>query len=230
MNEVGKPHRPIRSFVRREGRITPAQRHALEELWPRYGVAIDNEPIELARIFGRHAPVILEIGYGNGEALAAAAAGHPENNYLGIEVHRPGVGSLLRRLQAQKLSNVRVILADAKEVLAEWIPDESLSAVHLFFPDPWPKRRHHKRRLVQPDFTALVARKLRPGGYFHLATDWRNYAEHMASVLSRTPGLADVSKLERFSALIESRQLTRFEHRGCKLGHQVQDLVFQRAI
>jgi tRNA (guanine-N7-)-methyltransferase len=222
--------RSIRSYVRREGRITPAQQRALKELWPRYGLEKGDGPIDFDRVFGRHAPVILEIGYGNGEALAAAAAAHPENNYLGIEVHRPGAGGLLRRLEAEELRNVRVILADAKEVLAERIPDESLAAVHLFFPDPWPKKRHHKRRLVQPDFAALVARKLWSGGYIHLATDWQDYAEQMAMVLSGTPGLADVTKSERFSALIESRQLTRFEHRGRKLGHQVRDLVFQRAI
>ncbi len=223
-----KFHRSIRSFVRREGRITPAQQRALRDLWSRYGVEAGEPPIDFVRIFGRDAPVILEIGFGNGEALAAAAAAHPEIDYLGIEVHRPGAGSLLRRLVAQELSNVRVMLADAKAVLATQIPEASLHAVHLFFPDPWPKKRHHKRRLVQPDFAELVRRKLRPGGYFHLATDWRDYAEHMASVLSATPGLADASASEHFSGLVRSRLSTRFEHRGRRLGHEVQDLVFQR--
>jgi tRNA (guanine-N7-)-methyltransferase len=228
MIEAARPRRPIRSFVRRESRITPAQRRALKELWPCYGIESGNQPIEFARVFGRNAPVILEIGFGNGEMLAAVAAAHPENDYLGIEVHRPGAGSLLRRLKAGELSNVRLMLADAKEALIERIPDESLSAVHLFFPDPWPKKRHHKRRLVQPDFADLIVRKLSPGGYFHLATDWRDYAEHMTAVLSRTPGLVDVSGLDSFSTRIQSRLSTRFEHRGRKLGHEVWDLIFQR--
>jgi len=223
-----KPLRSIRSFVRREGRITPAQQRALKELWSRYGVEAGEAPIDFARVFGRDASVVLEIGFGNGEALAAAAAAHPEIDYLGIEVHRPGAGSLLRRLAAQGMSNVRVMLADAKEVLATRIPDASLSAVHIFFPDPWPKKRHHKRRLVQPDFAGLLSRRLRPGGYVHLATDWRDYAEHMVSVLSATPGLADAGASELFSRQAGSRLSTRFEHRGRKLGHEVRDLVFQR--
>ena len=223
-----KPLRPIRSFVRREGRITPAQQRALKDWWSRYGIEADAAPIDFARVFARAAPVVLEIGFGNGAALAAAAAAHPEIDYLGIEVHRPGAGSLLRRLSAQGSGNVRVMLADAKEVLAARIPDAALSAVHLFFPDPWPKQRHHKRRLVQPDFAALVARKLVPGGYFHLATDWRDYAEQMASVLSRTSGLIDVSGLEQFKSLAVLRTSTRFEQRGRKLGHGVWDQVFQR--
>ena len=223
-----KPLRSIRSFVRREGRITPAQTRALTQLWPRYGIPAGDAPLDWPAVFGRRAPMILEIGFGNGEALAAVAAEHPENNYLGIEVHRPGVGNLLRLLEAGKLSNVRMMLADAKEVLAAQIPDASLTAVHLFFPDPWPKQRHHKRRLVQADFAALVARKLVSGGYFHLATDWQDYAEHMAAVLSRTPGLADMSGSAEFSALATSRRQTRFERRGRRLGHAVRDLVFRR--
>ena len=228
MSEPDK-RRSIRSFVRREGRMTPAQTRSLAHLWPRYGIPVGEAPLDWPTVFGRRAPVIIEIGFGNGEALAAVAAEHPENNYLGIEVHRPGAGSLLRLLEAGQLSNVRIMLADAKEVLDAQIPDASLTAVHLFFPDPWPKRRHHKRRLVQPDFAALTVRKLIPGGYFHLATDWQDYAEHMAAVLSRTPGLADVSGSVRFSALATSRRQTRFERRGRRLGHAVRDLVFQRA-
>jgi tRNA (guanine-N7-)-methyltransferase len=223
-----KALRSIRSFVRREGRITPAQRRALEDLWPRYGVEAGEAPIDFVRLFGRAAPVVLEIGFGDGEALAAAAEEHPEIDYLGVEVHRPGAGSLLRRLAARGMNNVRVMLADAKEVLAARVPDASLLAVRLFFPDPWPKKRHHKRRLVQPDFAGLITRKLRPGGYFHLATDWQDYAEHMVSVLSATPGLADAGATEEFSRLAGTRPPTRFEHRGRKLGHEVQDLVFRR--
>ena len=229
MSEVDK-NRPIRSFVRREGRMTPAQRRALKELWPRYAVEVGEGPLDFTRIFGRRASVILEIGFGNGETLAADAAAHPENNFFGIEVHRPGVGGLLRQLDKAALNNVRVMVADAKEVLTQRVADQSLAAVHLFFPDPWPKKRHHKRRLLQPDFAALIVRKLVPGGYFHLATDWQDYAEQMALVLSRTPGFTDVSESAPFSMRAATRQLTRFEHRGRKLGHQVRDLIYQRDV
>lgn len=230
MTEAARPRRPIRSFVRREGRITPAQQRALKDLWPRYGFEVGEALLDFAVIFGRRAPVILEIGFGNGDALVAEAAAHPEYNYIGIEVHRPGVGNLLRKLESSELKNVRVILADAKEVLAAQIPEASLSGVHLFFPDPWPKKRHHKRRLVQLDFAALVMRKLVPSGYIHLATDWKDYAEHIVSVLSQTPGLVEVSASKPFATLIAARQQTRFEYRGRELGHEVRDLVFQRAV
>ena len=227
MVESAKLYRTIRSFVRRDSRITPAQTRALKQLWPRYGI-LEGATLNWLTVFGRSAPVFLEIGFGNGEALAAAAAAHPENNYLGVEVHRPGAGSLLRRLEAQELGNVRVMLADASEILAQRIADASLTAVHLFFPDPWPKKRHHKRRLVQPDFAALVVRKLELGGYFHLATDWPAYAEHMVAVLSRTEGLVDASGTGRFQKLVAERLSTRFEQRGRKLGHEVRDLVYIR--
>ncbi|MBI5782616.1 MAG: tRNA (guanosine(46)-N7)-methyltransferase TrmB [Gammaproteobacteria bacterium] len=223
-----KPLRSIRSYVRRESRITPAQVRALKQLWPRYGIAEGATALDWSTVFGRKAPVILEIGFGNGETLAATAAAHPENNYLGVEVHRPGMGTLLRRLETQDLCNVRVMLADASEVLTQRIPDASLSAVHLFSPDPWPKKRHHKRRLVQPDFAALVARKLASGGYLHLATDWPAYAEHMVAVLSRTEGLVDASGTGQFQKLVAERLSTRFEQRGRKLGHEVRDLVYLR--
>ena len=229
MSEPDK-RRSIRSFVRREGRITPAQQRALKDLWPRYGAETGDVPLDYAVIFGRRAPVILEIGFGNGDALVAEAAAHPEYNYIGVEVHRPGIGNLLRKLDSSELKNVRVMLADAKEVLAAQIPEASLSGVHLFFPDPWPKKRHHKRRLVQPDFAALVMRKLVPGGYIHFATDWKDYAEHMVSVLSRTPGLVEVSGLDEFKAMMASRGQTRYEQRGRRLGNQIWDLVFQRTI
>lgn len=226
MNEVVRSLRPIRSFVRREGRMTPAQRRALEELWPRYGLDAGDAPFDFIRIFGRRAPVVLEIGFGDGEALAATATAHPQNDYVGIEVHRPGVGALLRRLAEQNLTNVRVMVADAKEVLTARVPDGSLAAVHLFFPDPWPKQRHHKRRLVQPDFAALVAGKLAPGGYFHVATDWQDYAEHVAAVLARTPGMVEDAARADFFA----RPPTRFERRGRRLGHAVRDLVYRRSV
>lgn len=228
MVESAKPHRTIRSFVRRHGRITPAQQRALSDWWPCYGIETGAAPLDFVAVYGRRAPVILEIGFGNGDALMAEAITHPENDYLGIEVHRPGVGGLLRRLAVSEISNVRVMLADAKDVLAMQVPDASLSGVHVFFPDPWPKKRHHKRRLVQSDFAALVTRKLRPGGYLHLATDWQDYAEHMASVLSATPGLVVVSGRDQFVAKVTSRIQTRFERRGRKLGNPIGDLVYQR--
>lgn len=228
MTFASRPLRTVRSYVRRESRITPAQVRALGELWPRYGIAEGAAELDWPVVFGRSAPVILEIGFGNGETLAATAAAHPENNYLGIEVHRPGAGSLLRRIETGTLSNVRVMLGDASEILAQRIADASLAAVHLFFPDPWPKKRHHKRRLVQPEFAALVVRKLTPGGYFHLATDWPAYAEHMAVVLSATPGLVDAGGTAQFQKLVAERLSTRFEQRGRMLGHEVRDLMYLR--
>jgi len=224
-----KPLRAIRSFVRRDGRITPAQRRALVEYWPRYGVSEDANLSEWPAIFGRSAPVILEIGFGNGEALAAAALLHPENNYLGVEVHRPGVGSLLRRLNDQMIPNVRVLMDDATEVLANRIPDASLTGVHIFFPDPWPKKRHHKRRLIQPDFSARLARKLLSGGYCHVATDWMDYADQMRTVLSGTPGLVEDNGSPKSEQHIVERLSTRFEQRGRRLGHAVYDMVYRRA-
>jgi tRNA (guanine-N7-)-methyltransferase len=229
MSEAEKHLRPIRSFVRRDGRITPAQSRALKELWPRYGIDLIEAPIDFARLYGRSAPVVLEIGFGNGDALLASAKAHPDMNYLGIEVHRPGVGGLLRHLEEEALDNVRIILADAKDVLAKHIPDGSLAVMQLFFPDPWPKKRHHKRRLVQPDFAALMARKLKPGGYIHLATDWQDYATQMVSVLSQTPGLQGASRNGPAQEYSSNRPVTKFETRGKKLGHEVWDMVFYRS-
>ncbi|OGI44870.1 MAG: tRNA (guanosine(46)-N7)-methyltransferase TrmB [Candidatus Muproteobacteria bacterium RIFCSPHIGHO2_01_FULL_65_16] len=229
MNPPSSPHRPIRSFVRREGRITKAQERALTELWPRYGVDAGDAPLDLCALFGRKAPVHVEIGFGNGDVLAAMAARHPEYDYLGIEVHRPGIGALLRRLEAAGLGNARVMRADAEEVLARNIPDAALSAVYIFFPDPWPKKRHHKRRLIQPEFAELVRRKLQPGGMLHLATDWRDYAEQMLDVLSQTPGFENTAAAGAFAPRPEERPLTKFEQRGKRLGHEVYDLSFRRS-
>lgn len=226
MSEAEKSLRPIRSFVRREGRITPAQSRALKQLWPRYGIDLMETPIDFTRLYGRRAPVILEIGFGNGEALLAAAKTRSEMNFLGIEVYRPGVGRCLRHLEAEGLDNVRVILADAKEVLTRHIPDESLVAIHLFFPDPWPKKRHHKRRLVQPEFAMLMVRKLKADGYIHLATDWQDYAIQMESVLSQIPGLLRAGRDGIARDLSGNRTVTKFEARGKKLGHEVWDMVF----
>jgi len=228
MPDTQKHHRAIRSFVRREGRMTEAQKRALEELLPRYGVSPGETPLDLVACFGREAPVHLEIGFGNGEALAAMALAQPQNNYLGLEVHRPGVGVLLRRLEAEGIPNVRVACADAKEVLEQRIPDASLSAVYVFFPDPWHKLRHHKRRLVQPAFIALLHRKLKPGGTLHLATDWEDYARQMLALLSAADGFENAAGPDLYAPRPEARPLTRFERRGQRLGHGVWDLVFRR--
>lgn len=206
--------------------MTEAQRRALDQLWPRYGVPPGETFLDFAALFGRRAPVTLEIGFGNGAALATMAATHPGMDYLGIEVHRPGVGGLLQRLDKERLTNVRVLIADAKEVLAARVPDATLSAVHVFFPDPWPKLRHHKRRLVQADFVALVRRKLVDGGVFHIATDWQHYAEQMLVVLDAATGLENVAGAKKYAPRGE-RPMTKFEARGQRLGHDVWDLMFR---
>ncbi len=226
MTEAGFNPRAVRSFVRREGRMTKAQRRALTALWPAYGVDADS-PLNFSTLFGRPAPVMLEIGFGDGEALCAMAQAHPENNYLGIEVHRPGVGNLLLRLARQGISNVRVICADAKLVLQHRVPEASLDAVFLFFPDPWPKTRHHKRRLVQPDFVRLVRGKLKLGGCFHLATDWEDYAREILHVLSQAEGFENAAGPGNYAPRPQDRLLTKFERRGRKLGHAVYDLIFR---
>lgn len=220
--------RTVRSFVRREGRITDSQRRAIERLWARYGIDMGDGPCDLDTVFGRRAPRMLEIGFGAGESLLAMAAAHPENDYLGIEVYRPGVGRLLKALDERGIANVRVLRDDAVEVLARMIPPEALDAVYLFFPDPWPKKRHHKRRIVQPEFAALVGSRLRPGGLFHMATDWEDYALQMMEVMSRAPGFENAAGSGRFSARPEWRTETRFERRGERLGHEVRDLVFRK--
>jgi len=225
---TGRSHRPIRSFVRREGRMTEAQKRALVELWPRYGVELSNTALDLPELFGRPAPTVLEIGFGNGDALLQTASAHPEQDYLGIEVHRPGVGRLLQGLAAADLNNVRVVCADAQQVLQHHLAPASLDAVLIFFPDPWPKKRHHKRRLVQPDFVALTRTRLKPGGRLHLATDWEEYAQHMMDVLSQDEGLHNLAGPRVFAPRPGYRPLTKFERRGETLGHTVFDLIFER--
>ena len=210
-------NRPIRSFVLRQGRITPAQQRALDQLLPRYGVRF-GETIASAR----RAPLVLEIGSGMGETTVAIAKAHPEADFVAVEVHAPGVGSLLNRIAAQALPNLRVVRHDAVEVLEHMVDDGSLAAIHLFFPDPWPKKRHHKRRLVQPEFAQLAARKLAPGGVLHAATDWPDYAEHIAAVLGAEPAL------EAASSGFAARPETKFESRGKRLGHPIRDLYFRR--
>ncbi|MGA9852217.1 MAG: tRNA (guanosine(46)-N7)-methyltransferase TrmB [Gammaproteobacteria bacterium] len=221
------PGRSIRSFVRREGRMTPAQSRALDELLPRYGLSIAQALFDFRQIFGRDARRTLEIGFGNGDTLLALTRAHPDEDFLGIEVHRPGIGRLLMALEAEKITNVRLVCADAMEVLTRCAPEASLDTVLLYFPDPWPKKRHHKRRLVQPEFVSLVARKLKIGGLFQLATDWPDYAEHMLAVLSASPDFTTTAEVG-YALQPPTRSLTKFERRGLKLGHPVRDLVFKR--
>jgi tRNA (guanine-N7-)-methyltransferase len=228
MNELR--NRPIRSFVMRTGRMTAGQTRALEELWPRYGVEFTPQPLSFAELFGRAAPRTLEIGFGNGEHLAALAAAHPDRDYLGIEVHRPGVGHLLLLAATNNLTNVRASSHDAVEVLREQIPEGSLDEILVLFPDPWHKKRHHKRRLIQPPFVELIASRLRHGGVLRLATDWEEYALQMLEVLSAAKGsFANLSPTGDWMPRPEERAPTRFEKRGARLGHGVWDLAFQRA-
>jgi tRNA (guanine-N7-)-methyltransferase len=207
--------------------MTTAQERAWRELWPRFGIEDDGGQLDFEALFGRDAPRTLEIGFGNGEALVAIAAAHPERDFLGIEVHRPGVGHLMLRAEALGLANLRVASRDAVEILSARMPDASLDAVLLYFPDPWPKKRHHKRRIVQPAFVELVARKLRPGGRFRLATDWQPYAEQMLEVLSAGTEFENECGTG-YSPRPASRPLTRFESRGQRLGHEVWDLSFTK--
>jgi tRNA (guanine-N7-)-methyltransferase len=223
---VNTPHRAIRSYVLRQGRLTDAQRRASAELLPRFGISYSRIPLDLDRVFGRAAPKILEIGFGMGETTARIAASHPGNDYLGIEVHAPGVGSLLQRIAAPGLSNVRIIQHDAVEVLESMIAPACLDGVHVFFPDPWPKKRHHKRRLIQPPFVALLASRMKQGAYVHVATDWEDYAQQIMEVLSIEPLLANTA--DGYAPRPGQRPLTKFEDRGLKLGHGVWDLVFRR--
>ncbi|MBN2700407.1 MAG: tRNA (guanosine(46)-N7)-methyltransferase TrmB [Methylothermaceae bacterium] len=215
------PRRRIRSFVRREGRLTPGQERALENLWPRYGLS-PNRILTPETTFSRPAPLILEIGFGNGESLLQMAVQYPGFNYLGIEVHRPGVGRLFLGLSEHGLENVRVYHADAVEVLQSCLAEETLDRINIFFPDPWPKKRHHKRRLIQPDFVALLASRLKSGGLLHLATDWPDYAEHMRTVLAASPAFQTTEP----DRLTPPRPLTKYERRGRRLGHPVQDLAY----
>lgn len=218
--------RTIRSFVLRRGRVSDAQRRAIDELLPRFGVPFQRSPIDLDRLFGRSAPKTLEIGFGMGETTATIAQLHPEGDYLGIEVHTPGVGALLKRVAELGLSNVRVIQHDAVEVLQYMIAPDALDAVHVFFPDPWPKKRHHKRRLIQAPLVALLASRMKPGGYLQLATDWEEYALQMLEVLRAEPALKNTTA--DFASRPATRPETKFEARGLRLGHRVWDLVFRK--
>ena len=231
--DLAKRH--IRSYVLRQGRVSPAQQRAVEMLLPRFGIPYAAQPLDLNLAFGRAAPKILEIGFGMGDSTATIALAHPENDYLALEVHTPGVGNLLKLIDVQQISNIRIIQHDAVEVLRDMIADASLSGVHIFFPDPWHKARHNKRRLIQAPFVAQLVQKLNPacpelgrrGGYIHVATDWRDYAEQVLAVLSAEPLLENTAA--DYAPRPAYRPLTKFEQRGIRLGHGVWDLVFHRS-
>ncbi len=210
----------------RQGRVSAAQQRSLDELLPRFGIPYAPQPLDLDTVFGRVAPRVLEIGFGMGETTTTIALANPDIDYLAIEVHSPGVGALLKQIGEHNISNIRIIQHDAVEVLQNMLAPASLDGVHLFFPDPWPKKRHHKRRLVQPPLIALVASRLKPGGYLHMATDWEEYAEQMLEVLGAEPLLQNSA--EGYAPRPASRPLTKFENRGLKLGHPVHDLLFTR--
>jgi tRNA (guanine-N7-)-methyltransferase len=218
--------RPVRSFVLRQGRTSPAQQRALDELLPKFGVPASHAQLDFHAIFGRRAPVVLEIGFGMGETTAATAKAHPETDFLGVEVHGPGVGSLLNRIETERLTNLRVVRHDAVDVVASMIVAGSLAGIHVYFPDPWPKKRHHKRRLMKPPFVHELALRLAPGGYLHTATDWEDYALRMLETLSAEPLLENTA--DGFAPRPPWRPQTKFESRGMTLGHAVFDLVFRR--
>lgn len=220
--------RTIRSFVLREGRITPAQQRAFDQHWQRFGIDYEGAPRDLDALFGRHAPRVLEIGFGNGEALAWAAGHDPARDYLGIEVHRPGVGRLMNALAERDAHNVRLWRHDAVEVLQHEIGEAALDEVRVWFPDPWPKKRHHKRRLIQPAFVELLATRVKVGGLLHLATDWPGYASHMREVLASQPAWRLREGESGESRRPPWRIETRFERRGIELGHPVTDLLYDR--
>lgn len=227
-DENGRAMRRIRSFVRRQGRLTKGQQQALDTLWPVMGVEYQPEPIDFTTLFGREGPVVLEIGFGMGASLVSMAASNPQQNFFGIEVHSPGVGACLSAAEEAGVTNLRVMCHDAVEVLENMIPDNSLRMVQLFFPDPWHKARHNKRRIVQVPFADRVMRKLKLGGVFHMATDWEAYAEHMLEVMSSIDGYKNLSETGNWVERPESRPLTKFEQRGQRLGHGVWDLMFER--
>jgi tRNA (guanine-N7-)-methyltransferase len=220
--------RSIRSFVTRSGRITEAQQRALAGLWPKYGIEFSATRLEALAVYGRDVPRTLEIGFGNGANLGALARAHPERDFLGVEVHRAGVGRLLRTLESQQLTNVRIICHDAVEVLAQQIPPQWLQEILIFFPDPWPKKRHHKRRLVQGPFVPMLVERLKSGGLLRIATDWHPYALEILATLSGIEPLRNLAPDGAFVPRPPEREPTRFEQRGARLGHEVWDLAFRR--
>ena len=226
---TGRVMRKVRSFVLREGRLTTGQQRALDTLWPRFGLERHQGVIDPVAEFKRQAPLVLEIGYGMGQSLAAMAEQELDKDFIGIEVHRPGVGALLMRVEEAGLTNLRTYCDDAVDILKLCIPDGSLARLQLYFPDPWHKKKHHKRRIVQPDWVALVHRKLAPGGRLHMATDWQDYAEHMMEVMQASPGWRNCAGQGQFAPRPPWRPETKFERRGQQLGHGVWDLLFEKA-
>jgi tRNA (guanine-N7-)-methyltransferase len=225
-SEEALHRRRIRSFVTRAGRVSTGQRRAMDELGPRFVVPFTPQQPDWNNVFGRAAPRVLEIGFGMGATTAEIASHRPGDDFLGVEVHEPGVGALLKLMGEQSLSNIRIIQHDAVEVLEQMIAPDSLDGVHIFFPDPWHKARHHKRRLIQPKFVALLVSRLKPGAYLHCATDWQNYAEQMLEVLGADPALENTA--DGYAPRPEYRPVTKFERRGLRLGHGVWDLVFRK--
>jgi tRNA (guanine-N7-)-methyltransferase len=221
-------HRRIRSFVLRTGRMTPSQQAALEQYWPSKGLEVSEGMLDMVAVFGNNNPVVLEIGFGMGDSLVAMAKAAPERNFIGVEVHTPGVGRLLATAANEGVENLRAFCHDAVEVLEECIADGSLDRVQIYFPDPWHKKKHNKRRLVQPEFVQLLRRKMRQGGVIHLATDWEHYAEHMMEVMCAAEGFANQAEPFCFSERPEYRPMTKFERRGERLGHGVWDLLFEK--
>ena len=231
--DENKPRRAIRSYVVRGGRLTPGQQRARDRLWPRYGVDFDTASsesqngIDQLTLFGREAPLVLEVGFGMGEALLEMAGRHPQENYIGVDVHPPGIGNILRGIEEKGLDNLRVFQHDAIAVLRSCVAEEQLDRVQVFFPDPWHKKKHHKRRIIQPAFVQLLRSRLKLGGSLHIATDWENYAEHILSVLSVAEGFENAFGAGQFAS-DHDRPLTKFESRGHRLGHKVQDMIFTR--
>lgn len=221
-------HRQIRSFVRRAGRLTTSQQRALDELWPGYGLNYVPEPIDFEDTYGRKAPVVLEIGFGNGDTLVEQAAASPSEDFLGIEVHEPGVGHCLIAANSAAVSNLRLIVHDAIDVLEHQVPSASLRRINLYFPDPWPKKRHHKRRIVQPRFLDLCADKLEPGGAIHIATDWANYAAHIDEVFAASAEFRGTERREHDGDRPFKRPMTKFERRGLRRGHRIVDWRFEK--
>ena len=229
INDHTQHPRRIRSFVKRAGRMTPGQQHALEHLWPAYGLEPSHGMLDLSAVFGNHNPVIMEIGFGMGDSLITMAKTMPENNYLGIEVHQPGVGRLLNNAHSAGLANLKVFCADAIEVMAQCIPDHSLAGVQLFFPEPWHKKKHNKRRIVQAKFAQDIRQKLASAGTFHMATDWQPYAEHMLEIMEAAPGYHNQAGAGQYSPQPDFRPVTKFQKRGEGKGHGVWDLIYQTA-
>ncbi|MBT8084042.1 MAG: tRNA (guanosine(46)-N7)-methyltransferase TrmB [Woeseia sp.] len=225
---AGKNPRTVRSFVRRTGRLTPAQQRALDELWPKFGIEFAPAQLDLERTFGRRAPCVFEIGFGNGETLAEQASLNPERNYLGVEVHEPGIGHCLLKIEAQGIANLRLLRHDAIEVLKDQLPEQSLDRINLYFPDPWPKKRHHKRRIVNAAFLDLCARVLGLGSHLHIATDWENYAEHIDEQIVQSTNFRCAERRKHNGDQPLERPNTKFEQRGLKIGHKIVDWKLAR--